>query len=119
MITEQDLLPPEPVMVAAESQQVDGRGWLMVMIAMVVIGLWSLKPAPAPSEPHPIPYARSEAWMADALPGVGIKTRDQQWQRIRAGQLDTLPASARAIARQVFTWDESHQTSGGAPLSHQ
>lgn len=115
MITEQDLLPPGPVMIAAGSQQIDARGWLMVIIAMVGIGGWSLRPAPAPSEPQRIPHARSEVWMADALPGVGPKTREQHWQRLKDGRLDSVSEPARIVARQIFSWEEPPQTSGDAP----
>ncbi len=108
---EQGLLPPEPaVVVATKPDEIDGRGWLMVMVAMVVIGLISLRTSPEPTEPLRIPCAASEAWMADALPGIGIKTRDLQWQKIRSGEIGALPERARAIARHVFIWPAAPDT---------
>lgn len=108
---EQGLLPPEPAFaVVVAPEEVDGRGWLMVMVAMVVIGLGSLRPSPVPAEPSRIPCAVSETWMADALPGIGVKTRELQLQKIRAGDIDALPERARAIARQVFITPEAPRT---------
>lgn len=113
---EQGLLPPElAVTIPAGPHEVDQRGWLMVTVAMVVIGLWSLRSPPAPSDPVRVPAARSEAWMADALPGVGVKTRDQQWQRITSGDLQALPERARAVASQIFTWTKSPLPIGSEP----
>jgi len=105
---EHDLLPPEPaVSVVVAPTEIDGHGWLSVMVAMAVIGLISLRLPPAPADPIRIPCTASEIWMADALPGVGIKTRDLQWQKIRSGEIDALPERARIIARQIFTWPEA------------
>ena len=116
MTMEQGLLPPEIATAdPAGPHEVDHRGWLMVLMAMVVIGLWSLRSPPAPSDPVRVSAARSEAWMADALPGVGVKTRDQQWQRIKAGDLQALPERTRAVASQVFIWPKAHQTIGSEP----
>jgi hypothetical protein len=44
--------------------------------------------------------------MADALPGVGVKTRDVQWQRIKSGDLQALPERARVVAEQIFIWEK-------------
>jgi hypothetical protein len=120
---EQGLLPPEPaVAVTATSEAIDGRGWLTVMVVMVVIGLGSLRSAPAPAEPVRIPCRESAAWMADALPGIGIKTRDLNWQKIRSGEITALPERARAIARQVFIWPTAPRpavrTSDSEPHPH-
>ena len=102
------MLPPElAVTVPSGPHEIDHRGWLMVLMAMVLIGLWSLRSPPAPSDPLRVHAAHSEAWMADALPGVGVKTRDQQWQRIKAGDSHALPERARAVASQVFIWPET------------
>jgi hypothetical protein len=84
----------------------------MALVAMVSIGLWTLRAPPSPSEPGRIPNAASEPWMADALPGVGIKTRDEQWRKIRAGALNALPERARDLAREVFIWSDRHPTTG-------
>lgn len=120
-------MPPEPaVVIATTPEEIDGRGWLMVMVAMVVIGLAGLRPSPTPIEPRRVACTASEAWMADALPGVGTKTRDLQWQRIRSGEIAALPERARTIARHVFIWPaEPHSptptttpTSDGGPRSH-
>lgn len=98
-------MPPEPaVVVATMPKEIDGRGWLMVMVAMLVIGLAGLRPSPTPVEPRRVACTASEGWMADALPGVGVKTRDLQWQKIRSGEIAALPERARTIARQVFIW---------------
>ncbi len=118
-MAEQDLVICEPaVVVTSGTLEVDGRGWLMALIAMVMIGLWSLRPSPAPIQPQQIPHQQSVVWMADALPGVGVKTRDLQWQRIQAGEIDSLPQRSRGIAREVFTWTVSSSTTGSGSQSH-
>jgi hypothetical protein len=106
---ESGLLPSAPAAMADVSSEIDGRGWVMVVIAMVLIGFWSLRASPQPTEPRRISHAESQMWMADALPGVGVKTREQHWQKIRAGDLVGLPERARGIARQVFIWPEEVQ----------
>jgi len=52
--------------------------------------------------PVPVPIGSCEPWMADALPGVGPATRAAMAEAIRAGDLDTLPRSARSVAQRVF-----------------
>lgn len=86
----------------------------MTLVAMVVIGLWTFRAPPSPSEPRRIPIDLSEVWMADALPGVGSKTRDDQWRKIRTGTIDALPERARAIAREVFIWPDRHPPTGSS-----
>jgi hypothetical protein len=111
------LLPPEPVASASSaSSEIDARGWLVVIVAMVAIGWWSHRPVPAPVEPIRIPTTASELWMADALPGIGAKTREAHWRHLRAGAISELPERARAIARQIFDWPvvNADQSSGSA-----
>lgn len=96
------------------TQHVDGRGGLAVIVAMALIGLISLRPAPAPTEPSRVALGAlgdSEAWMADALPGIGAKTRKAMFHQLRAGHLEALPERARQMARQVFTIPETNQQS--------
>ncbi len=99
------MVPPDPAItkmtVAAE---VDPRGGVAVIAAMVAIGLWSLRPAPAPAIPARVASVGCEEWMADALPGVGVKTRHAIWQLIQHGDRQRLPERTRAMATQVFTW---------------
>lgn len=120
---ERDLLPPEPAVVSPSgSEEVDGRGWSIVIMAMVLIGALSLRPTPQPGEPVRILHVDSQTWMADALPGIGVKTRDQQWRKIRAGEFAALPERARTIARQIFIWPDeprpSPHTSGSGLPAH-
>jgi hypothetical protein len=106
---EQGLLPPEGAAVStvpAGRHEIDHRGWLMVIGMMVLIGLWSQRSRPLPSDPVRVPVVHCEAWMADALPGVGVKTRDVQWQRIKSGDLQALPKRARVVAEQIFMWEK-------------
>lgn len=118
-MVEQDLVACEPaVVVESRALEVDGRGWLVALIAMVLIGLWSFRPSPAPTQPRQIPHQQSAAWMADALPGVGVKTRDLQLQRIQAGEIDHLPERARGLAREIFSWTASPSTTGSGSQSH-
>jgi hypothetical protein len=41
--------------------------------------------------------------MADCLPGIGAKRREQAAAAIRAGDLAALPPAARAAARELFS----------------
>ena len=87
------------------AEHVDGRGGLAVIVAMALIGLISLRAAPAPTEPSRIALSalgENEVWMADALPGIGAKTRVAMFHQLRAGHLEALPERARQMARQVF-----------------
>ena len=88
----------EPVV----AEHVDGRGGFAIIVAIALIGLISLRAAPAPTEPSRVALADSEAWMADALPGIGAKTRVAMFHELRAGHLEALPERARQMARQVF-----------------
>jgi len=49
-----------------------------------------------------VPCAEAEAWMVDALPGVGAATRAAMTDAVRAGRLDELPPAARARAEALF-----------------
>ena len=92
------------------SAGIDQRGGVTVIVALVALGLWSLRPPPTPSEPVRVAPAASEAWMADALPGVGVKTRVLTWRHLQQGQLNGVPERARKTATQVFVWSTAgHQ----------
>ena len=111
---EAGLLPPEPVPLAADGAvAVDPRGWPALLVAMVLIAFWSLRPSPAPRVPDAVPCGAAAPWMVDALPGIGPRTRDTHWRQVRAGHQDQLPARARETARQVFSWPAT--SSGAAP----
>ena len=109
-ITPADLAVLQPVV----AEHVDGRGGLVVIVAMVLIGLISLRAAPAPTAPSRIALSTlgdNEAWMADALPGIGAKTRVAMFHQLRAGHLEALPERARQMARQVFIIPENLSSS--------
>ncbi len=102
---EPGLVPSVPAPITeAVSAGVDARGGVTVFLAVVVIGLCSLRSPPTPSEPLRVPVALSEPWMADALPGVGGKTRDAVWRRLQHERPADLPERARVVAGQLFTW---------------
>jgi hypothetical protein len=108
---EPHLLPSEHPPAHEETGEIDPRGWLMATVAMVLIGLWSMRPAPAPVVPERVDCALSEPWMVDALPGIGPRTRDRYWQIVRAGSLAGLPERSRTMARQAFRWPGEAQPS--------
>lgn len=93
---------------------IDPRGWATVMLAMCVIGLISFRSSPMPRQPARIEARFAEEWMADALPGIGPKTRAEMAQRIKAGPVETLPTKAQAVARQVFTWPAAVRSPSGS-----
>jgi hypothetical protein len=76
---------------------------LLLAAVLAGLGLWaSLRPAARGVEPEPIPRSAARPWMADCLPGVGIKTRDRVADALRAGRWEGVPARARAVARRWF-----------------
>jgi hypothetical protein len=95
---------------------IDSRGWVMVLVAMVIIGVFTLRPAPSPLFPGRIQTNAAEAWMADALPGIGPKTRESMVHKIRLGAFDVLPARAQVIARQVFMLPAADQLPTGSSV---
>ena len=100
-ITPSELAVLQPVV----AEHIDGRGGVAVIVAMVIIGLISLRAAAAPTEPSRVALSElgdNEVWMADALPGIGAKTRVAMFHQLRAGHLEALPERARQMARQVF-----------------
>lgn len=57
-----------------------------------VLALVGLRPASRREPPPPLPTSGCTLWMADAIPRVGPRTREQVAERIRAG--DVPPAAA-------------------------
>jgi hypothetical protein len=76
--------------------------------ALVALGL-AATVAPRRAPPPPVPCAQAEAWMVDALPGVGRGTRAQALAAVRSGRLELLPPAARARAA---VWFAPPQASG-------
>ena len=62
----------------------------------------AVRPVRSVAPPAPLAAACVEPWMADCLPGVGIKTRDRAAVALRAGHLAALPPRAQAMARDWF-----------------
>jgi hypothetical protein len=61
-------------------------------VLLLALGVWaSLRPPTDRMAPSAVPAATCSTWMADAVPGVGPKTREAVAARIRAGQV---PAAA-------------------------
>jgi hypothetical protein len=76
-----------------------------VVVAASLLALLALAFVRQPAAPEPpprIPASACEAWMADALPGVGAKSREHIAAAIRSGELASLPPRARALARELF-----------------
>ena len=76
------------------------------LAACLVVGVLAfnavLRPVRSVGPPAPLAAASAEPWMADCLPGVGIKTRDRAAAALRAGHLAALPPRAQATARDWF-----------------
>ncbi|MBN8524506.1 MAG: hypothetical protein J0M02_04110 [Planctomycetes bacterium] len=65
---------------------------LAAALLLALGGIAWLRPMPDRGAPTPMPADGCLTWMADAIPGVGPKTRDAVAARIRAGDV---PAVAR------------------------
>lgn len=89
---------------SADNRRGKATGWWAVVCIGVVLAvgtvhhLWPRATVPAQRDPR-----IAELWMADALPGVGPKTRDQALIALHAGKLDSLPKAARTTAHQMFS----------------
>lgn len=57
------------------------------VLLLLLGGLTLLRPAADRQAPAPLPAASCTVWMADAVPGVGPKSREQVAERIRAGEV--------------------------------
>lgn len=79
---------------------VQGLAALAALAGLAVSGSWRARP---PAAPPRVPAAQAEAWMADCLPGIGAKRREQAAAAIRSGDLAALPPAARAAARELFS----------------
>ncbi len=97
------------------SDGIDGRGWVMLLVALVAIGVSTMRPSPSPQEPDRIVVNSAEAWMADALPGIGPKTRESMLHKIRLGAFESLPTKAQQIARHVFMRPAEGRPPTGSP----
>jgi len=76
------------------------------MVMLIALGAWATwAPRQATPVPPRLPAAAAEVWMADALPGVGGKRREAVAAAIRSGQVEDVPASARAAVAEAFTFD--------------
>ena len=60
-------------------------------LILIVAVYACLRPPVARSAPPPLPAESCATWMADAIPGVGTKSRERIAGEIRAG---TIPAAA-------------------------
>ncbi len=70
--------------------------------AVLVLGVTaSAWPAAAPPAAR-VPCHLAEAWMVDALPGVGPATLASMIVAVRAGRFADLPPAARIRADQLF-----------------
>jgi hypothetical protein len=98
---------------APVSGRIDARGWPAVIVLMLVVGLLAWRPSPAPDVPTRIAIDQGASWMAEALPGIGPRTRELRWQQIRAGELHALPQRAGVLAAEVFIWPAPPPTTPG------
>jgi hypothetical protein len=79
------------------------RGVLAAVL--LAVALWAqLRPSRPIHAPQPVPAERAQAWMVDALPGVGPKRRDQAVVAVRQHLVEDLPKAARKMAREVFSF---------------
>jgi len=67
-------------------------GGLLVLLALLAV----LRPLPSRQAPPPLAPAVCQSWMADAIPGIGPKRRDEAAAAIRAGAVP-------AVAQPWFT----------------
>ena len=77
---------------------------LLLAAALPLLGAWAgSRPQPGSGVPARIPLPEAQPWMADCLPGVGVKTRERVAAALRAGRWDAVPARSRGSARAWFS----------------
>ncbi len=74
----------------------------LVLVMLVIAGL-AWRPAPGANIPPLMPLSDATPWMADALPGVGPKSRDQIATQLRQGNIKEIPTRARATIDRLFS----------------
>jgi len=76
------------------------------MLAVGLLGLLVLslllRPTPSPAIPPRLPKTQVTPWVADCLPGIGPRRRDNAAAALAAGRLGELPAGSRATAAQLI-----------------
>lgn len=78
------------------------RWWFaLAIVAVLGMGAYSHRwpSAPAPSKREP---CTAEAWMIDALPGIGSIRLSGALAAVRSRHFTALPAPARVCAEKVF-----------------
>ena len=73
------------------------RGLMAVGLLLGLGLLATLRPLTGRQAPLPIPHGRCEAWMADAIPRVGVRKRDAVAAAIRNGEIP--PAAQEWFSR--------------------
>ncbi len=74
----------------------------LVLVMLVIAGL-AWRPAPGANIPPRLALSDAAPWMADALPGVGPKSRDQVATQLRQGNIKAIPSRARATIDSLFS----------------
>jgi hypothetical protein len=78
-------------------------GWWATALVVTILAMALLhRQASHPSEPARRDPRQAEAWMVDALPGIGPKRLTPVLADIRAGKIGQVPKPARAVAELVF-----------------
>lgn len=78
------------------------QAWVCVGVLPLLGALAWWRPLPVPPAPPRIPASAAEPWMADCLPGVGVKTREHLAAAVRERRLEALPRGSQEAARQLF-----------------
>jgi hypothetical protein len=77
---------------------------ITAVIAMLIIAGLAWRPAPGQHIPPPLPLTDAMPWMADVLPGVGPKSREQVTVYLREERINEIPTRARDMAKVLFVW---------------
>jgi len=86
----------------ADSQSRPGTRLAVIGLLLAIAVVAAARRAAAERD-HRLPAGDCEAWMADALPGIGPKTREAMAAAIRSGEWRHLPSGAREVAKRVFS----------------
>jgi len=87
-------------------------GIALLIVAVLAVGFWrgaTQRDRPRDSR---VPYHEAEAWMVDAVPGVGPKTRDAVADAVRRDALHELPEHLR---ERLPRWFSGLTADGAAP----
>jgi hypothetical protein len=91
---------------------------IALAFVMALIAGLAWRPAPGSNIPPRLSLTEAAPWMADTLPGVGPKSRDQVAEQLRQGHITAIPTRARAMVETLFIQPSTIQRDAQLDAQH-